>query len=57
MAIEFDNATTPAFVTATSLTYSHTCGAGSNRILFVGVWGDTTSDAITGVTYGGSAMT
>lgn len=56
MAIAFDAATDGGSTTGTSLTFSHTC-SGSNRILFVGVRGDTASDTITGVTYNGVAMT
>lgn len=40
----------------TSLSWSHTC-TGSNRLLVVGIIGDTTSDKLTGVTYAGVAMT
>ncbi len=58
-----------AFVTAvdgtnnggitSSLTFSHTCGSGSDRLLVVVVWGDLSSNAdqISGVTYNGVAMT
>lgn len=44
---------------ATSLTYSHTTGSGSNRILIVGFTGDVTggSDDVSSVTYAGNAMT
>ncbi len=57
MAISFDAATDGGLASAaTSLTYAHTVGTGSNRILFVGTWGDTT-DVITGATYAGVNMT
>jgi hypothetical protein len=39
-----------------SYTYNYTVSTGSNRLLLVGVLGDSTSDLITGVTYGGVAM-
>lgn len=56
MAIAFDAATTPVNNSnSTSLTFSHTC-TGSNRALFVAT-GLHTSDVVTGVTYGGVAMT
>jgi hypothetical protein len=38
------------------LTWSHTC-TGSTRILFVGAFGATDSDSITGITYNGVALT
>lgn len=45
--------------TTNSLTASYTCGSGSNRLLVVGLVGDTDNgnDDITSVTYGGVAMT
>lgn len=56
MAIALDNSTNGGLVNpGTSLTYAHTV-SGSNRILFVSVFGDTT-DKITGVTYNGVSMT
>jgi hypothetical protein len=58
MAIAFDNATDGGNATATSLTFSHTCGSGSSRVLLVGFNGDSIggADDITGVTYGGVSM-
>jgi hypothetical protein len=56
MAIEVDATSADHSATATSLTFSHTC-SGENRVLFVGVIGDTTTDTVTGVTYAGVAMT
>lgn len=56
MAIAFDAAVDGGLVTATSLTWSHTC-TGSNLALVVGTLGDLTSDLITGVTYNAVAMT
>ncbi len=55
MAIAFD-AASHGKVSATSLTYSHTC-TGSFRILWVGVYINTNTDDVTGVTYNGVAMT
>jgi len=43
--------------TTTSLTFSYTVGGGTNRLLVVQVQGDTAVDDVTGVTYGGLAMT
>lgn len=55
MAIAFDASAKATAVTATSVTWSHTC-TGDNRILFVAV-GVPTADTITGVTYNSVAMT
>lgn len=58
MAISFDAGTHKTAATGTSLTYAHTVGVGSNRILWVGVQdGDSASDTITGVTYNSVSMT
>lgn len=55
MAIAFDNAVYGGLVNpSSSQTYAYTVGTGSNRILFVGVVANV---SITGVTYGGMAMT
>lgn len=55
--IQFDSAVNGGLVNpGTSLTWSHTT-SGSNRILYVAVFGDNVTDAITGVTYAGVAMT
>lgn len=54
--IAFDAATNGNDTTGTSLTFAHTC-SGSNRILFVGIVGNTASNLISGVTYNGVAMT
>jgi hypothetical protein len=54
-SIAFDNAADLGSVTATSLTTAYAC-SGSNRILWVAVAGDGTSDLISGVTYDGVAM-
>ena len=55
MAIAFDAVSTGT-TTGTALTIAHTC-TGADRILFVSVHTNTTTDVITGVTYGGVAMT
>jgi len=56
--IALDTSTNGGNATATSLTFSHTC-SGSNRILHVAVATPTAdnTDYVTGVTYGGIAMT
>ena len=57
MAIAFDAATDGGITNpGTSHTFSHTTGAGSDRILFVFSFAHTT-DVVTGATYAGSAMT
>lgn len=56
MAIAFDSVTSNNSITATSLTYSHTCGTWSDRMLFVWV-SSGGGDLITGVTYAGASMT
>jgi hypothetical protein len=43
--------------TTNSLTFSYTCGSGSNRLLIVGVVGDQSVDDVTGVTYNSVSMT
>lgn len=40
-----------------TLNVSYTVGSGLNRLLIVGVFGDQATDALTGVTYNGVAMT
>lgn len=57
MAIAFVAAADGGNATATSLTFSYTCGSGSNRLLIVAVIGDLSVDDVTGVTYNGVAMT
>ena len=54
--ISFDANTNLNTASATSLTYSHTMGAGANGGLFV-VVGFGGSDDVTGVTYAGVSMT
>lgn len=53
--IQFDASTNGGSATATSLTFSHTVSAAANAVLFVAVKGST-SDVITGVTYGGVSL-
>lgn len=53
----FDAATALGTVTATSLTTSHTTGVGQSRYALVGVVSGLGTDVVTGVTYGGIAMT
>lgn len=54
--IQLDNAKNGGIVNpGTSLTWSHTT-AGTNRILFVAVFGNNPTDIITGVTYAGVPM-
>lgn len=55
MAIAYDSVTNSASATATSLTYSHTCGTWSDRMLFVWL-SSGGGDLITGVTYAGVSM-
>ena len=58
MAIAFDAATSGGYVTSTSMTYSHTVGAGgSNRLLVVGVDVFNSADTVTGITYAGISLT
>lgn len=56
MAIARDAVTANQSTTGTSLTFAHTT-SGSNRLLWVGVRSGVNEDFITGVTYGGQAMT
>ena len=57
MAIAFDAFTDGNYTnSATTHTFSHTC-TGSDRILFVTGFTNTSSDYITGITYNGVAMT
>lgn len=57
-AIAFDAATDGGLVSATSLSFPHTC-TGSGLVLLVGVLGDLIggADDVTGVTYNGAALT
>lgn len=56
MAIARDTFTNGAFASGTSRTYSHTC-TGTDLILFVHVFINTTADRISSVTYAGTPMT
>jgi hypothetical protein len=58
MAVTFDAATPGSAVSDTTLTISHTVGAGSNRVLYVGPCSTAgTPAAISSVTYGGVSLT
>lgn len=60
MAVAHDGNASGTTVTeaASPITFSHTCGAGSDRGLVVGLaWNASAGMAITGVTYNGVAMT
>lgn len=58
MAISFDASATGSVSSNTTLTFSHTVGAGSNRILWVAfLVNDAAPAAVSSVTYNGVAMT
>src|SRR5262245_12540157 len=54
--ITFDSASSSSGNTVTSLTWAHTIGAGTDRILIVGV-SIRGNKTVTGLTYGGQALT
>jgi hypothetical protein len=56
MAIAYDTSTDGSSTSGTSLSFTHTT-SGSDRILFVGVVGDYTTDGVIGATYNSIAMT
>src|SRR5262245_61235064 len=59
-AIAFDSAVSKATVNAASVTWSHTVGTGTNRVLVVGLSTEDTSSTVLNVasiTYNGVAMT
>lgn len=56
MSIAVDATSNGSASTSTTCTVSHAVGAGSNRILILSLF-CSTNDTITGVTYGGVAMT
>jgi hypothetical protein len=59
-AITFDSSSSvvSGTTTATTVSWSHTVGAGSNRILIVGVSiVDTSENSVSSINYGGSALT
>ena len=56
-AIAFDVATNGGSTSASSHTFSHTATTTENGIIFVGAYGGTGVDFVTGITYGGEAMT
>lgn len=56
--IEFDNATVESALNTSPITFSHTCSADNNRILFVGVTiREEPPATVTAVTYDGDALT
>lgn len=57
MAIAYDNATGGSATATNTLTYSHTTGTLTDGVLIVGVGYFLKSASITGITYGGVAMT
>src|SRR5438128_7561958 len=56
-AIAVDSTSSTSGKNITTLTWSHTVGAGSSRILVVGVSNQNTTRPVTGITYGGTALT
>lgn len=54
MAIAIATSTDGGNVTGTSLTFAHSSGTGSNRILWVTVFISNATDVLTGVTYAGT---
>lgn len=56
MAVTLDTTTSSNGASSTSWTFSHTC-SGSDRVLLVGFFKFASGDSVTGVTYGGVAMT
>lgn len=56
MAVAYDAYSRSGDGFASSVTWAHTC-AGSDRYLLVGIYCDSASDQVTGVTYNGVAMT
>jgi hypothetical protein len=57
MAIAYDATAHGYTVSDTSITFSHTTGTGSDRILWVGVRTGDATDRVTGVTYNSVSMT
>lgn len=59
MAISLDAATSSAVSTTGTLAWNHIVGSGANRLLVVGIgaYGLSSQPSVTGVTYGGVAMT
>lgn len=57
MTIIFDAKSSASIDYAGSISYSHTVGSGSNRILVVGIFVPHSGDKVTSVTYGGIALT
>src|SRR3989454_4121481 len=56
-AIAVDSISTASGNTVSTLTWSHTVGSGSNRVLLVDTSNRDGNKTITGVTYGGTALT
>src|SRR5436190_13952730 len=59
-AIAFDSAVSKSTINAASVTWSHTVGTGTNRVLIVGLSTEDTSSTVLNVasiTYNGVAMT
>lgn len=57
MAIAYDNASAGGTTASSTLTYSHTTGTLTDGVLIVGVGYFIRTASITGITYGGVAMT
>jgi len=57
MAISFDASSHDKDSDVSSLTFSHTVGSGSNRILVVGIYNKSGGDLVTSVTFNGTALT
>ena len=56
MAIEIDGTPHSGTGVGSPITVSHTTGAGSDRLMLVGISGQATNVAVSGVTYGGVAL-
>lgn len=56
MALSLDATASAKNSGSSSLTYSHTCASGAVLVVFVDD-GDSGTDSVTGVTYGGAALT
>lgn len=56
MAISYDNSSKSDYAVSSWRTYAHTI-AGTNKLLIVWVWNDSTWDKITWITYNGVSLT
>src|SRR5213083_3560675 len=56
-SISVESTSSASAKAASSLTWSHTVGSSLNRILMVGVSNNNTTRTVSGVTYGGTALT